>query len=144
MKNQLLRAVLTLTLAVATLPGCSATRQAAAVSTTATVANAVTAGASLLPAVLTADVRALLAKHPQARPYLVSVANGLESIANAENKLPAPDSAANTLLQWTELIPQVGSYVSDFEALYKLYYPTIAPTAAALSELAELIRADAA
>ena len=131
-------------LALGFTPGCSTSKQTAGVSTAVTAANAVSIGATLIPAKFTAAVKALLAKHPQAKPYLVTVANSLESIANAEAKLPAPGSTANTLVEWTEFIPQVGSYVSDFEALYKLYYPTIAPTAAALSELAEVIRSDAA
>ena len=121
--------------------GCSTTKQAAALSATTAIAGTVATDAALLPAALVAKVQALVSAHPGVEPYLVTVANGLESIANVEAKLPSPNSTEATLIEWTAgNIPGVGSYVTDLVGLYKEFYPAIAPTGAALSELAEVVR----
>ena len=136
--TRLLSLALILILACASLPGCKSTDTAQVIAG----ANTVTASVSLLPAALVSKVQSLVAKYPKVAPYLVTVANGLESIANVESKLPSPDSTEATLLEWTAgNIPGIGQYVTDLVNLYKLYYPTIAPTGAALSELAEVVRA---
>lgn len=99
--------------------------------------------APLVPAQTSASLRALIARHPAARPYLVTVANALQSIAIADARLPDPNSASLSLLSWCALIPEVGSYVGDFLTIYRGAYPTLSKSGGALSEIAEIIRASA-
>lgn len=124
----------TLALSCILLPACALTPTAEESSVVAPV------GTSLLPPAMVAKVKALVAANPAAKPYLVTVANALQSISGAEKRLPSPDSTLGTLVSWSEWIPEVGGYVSDFDKIYRAYYGTIPATSAALSQLAEIVR----
>lgn len=96
--------------------------------------------APLVPASTRAAIVALIAKHPEAKPFLVTIANSLQSIANVNAQLPDPDGTLGALVQWTTLLPQVGSYIADFMLIYRQAYPVLHQSGAVMAEIAEIVR----
>ncbi len=128
-------------------PVLSATSVQPAVSKYATTAEnvggAVKLAVEVLPAKVKTDLANLIAAHPEAGPFLNTVANGIESFAKEGAALPTPASLQNGVLPWVEDIPQLGGYVAEAFTIYQLAYPTLAPTASTLTAFAEFIRAEA-
>ena len=129
--------------------GCNTTSDLSTLNSTlakaSTTAQSVLSVSTLVPSKYKAELNTLILNyvtaHPTFSPKLETVANALESVASANAKLPDPNNTMNTLLAtWGGGIPEIGPFIVDFEAFYKVAYPYLTGGAAALTELAELIR----